>query len=297
MHCFVRRSLRPALSGFRPSVAYRSILRSAAPLIAIGVLAPLAACGSTRSGDGAKGGSDVGLPPASTTEAPSTFRVRFETSKGAFVVEAHRAWAPRGVDRLYQLVQSSFFDNTRFFRVVTGFMVQFGVHGDPGVNAAWDKLAIPDDSVTQSNTRGMMSFATAGPASRTTQVFINLVDNHSLDEMGFAPVAQVIEGMAVIDSLYAGYGDASPSGFGPEQARIMAEGNSYLEKEFPKLDFIRTARLVEATPATSVSGDSATGAAKGAATPPTSADTAKGAASRAAEPAKSGQVVPPGGAR
>lgn len=198
--------------------------------------------------------SEVGLPPSAGTaaNAPNTFRVSVETSRGTFVVEARRAWAPLGVDRLYQLVQSGFFDNTRFFRVVTGFMVQFGVHGDPGVNAAWEKLAIEDDSVTQSNTRGMVSFAMAGPDTRTTQLFINLVDNRQLDEMGFAPVAQVVEGMAVVDSLYGGYGDGPPSGFGPDQMQLMRQGNGYLEREFPRLDFIRSARLIP------LAGDSAT---------------------------------------
>ena len=194
-----------------------------------------------------KPASDAGLPPAAqdVPQAPASFRVQFETSRGRFVMEARRAWAPRGVDRLYQLVQSGFFDNTRFFRVVTGFMVQFGVSGDPAVNKAWEKLSIPDDSVTQSNQRGFVSFAMAGPDTRTTQLFINLVDNRNLDEMGFAPVARVVEGMAVVDSLYAGYGDGPPAGFGPDQIRLMAEGNAYLERDFPKLDFIRTARLVE----------------------------------------------------
>lgn len=216
-------------------------------LLATLSVALLAACGSEPKPPA----SEVGLPPAASSEAPSTFRVRFETSKGVFVLEAHRSWAPKGVDRLYQLVQSGFFDNTRFFRAVTSFMVQFGVHGDPAVNAAWENLAIPDDSVAQSNTRGRMSFAMAGPGTRTTQVFINLVDNTSLDGMGFAPVGEVIEGMAVVDSLYAEYGDGPPMGFGPDQMRIMREGNEYLEKEFPKLDFIRTARIEEAGTATS----------------------------------------------
>ena len=206
-----------------------------------------------------KPASDAGLPPAAqaSQQAPPTFRVQFETSRGQFVMEANRAWAPRGVDRLYQLVESGFFDNTRFFRVVTGFMVQFGVSGDPAVNQAWEKLSIPDDSVTQSNTRGLVSFAMAGPDTRTTQLFINLVDNRNLDEMGFAPVARVIEGMAVVDSLYAGYGDGPPSGFGPDQMRLMAEGNAYLEREFPKLDFIRRARLVEVAPDSTATADSA----------------------------------------
>lgn len=236
---FVRRSTRS--------------IRSVAAALAL--TSTLAACGAQIGKDAPKETSDVGRPPTTTAEAPSTFKVRFETSKGAFVLEAHRAWAPKGVDRLYSLVKSGFFDNTRFFRTVTGFMVQFGVHGDPGVNAAWENLAIPDDSVAQGNTRGRMSFAMAGPGTRTTQVFINLVDNSSLDGMGFAPVAEVVEGMAVVDSLYAGYGDGPPAGFGPDQMRLMREGNTYLDKEFPKLDFIRTARLVEDTPA--AAGDSA----------------------------------------
>lgn len=219
----------------------RTVVRAVALLFVPGLMGALACRGESRPAESAP---EVGLPPAATSEAPATFRVRFETSKGAFVLEAHRAWAPRGVDRLYNLVQSGFFDNTRFFRAVTGFMVQFGVHGDPAVNAAWENLAIPDDSVAESNTRGRMSFAMAGPGTRTTQVFINLVDNRALDGMGFAPVGEVIEGMAVIDSLYAGYGDGPPSGFGPDQMRLMREGNAYLEREYPRLDFIRTARLV-----------------------------------------------------
>lgn len=231
----------------------RSFARSLVGVASLTLLAMLAACGG-GGGEGTGGEPSVGLPPAATTEAPSVFRVRFETSKGTFVLEAHRAWAPLGADRLYQLVQSRFFDNTRFFRAITGFMVQFGLHGDPEVNAAWQNLAIRDDSVAQSNQRGTMSFATMGPGTRTTQVFINLVDNRSLDEMGFSPVGMVIEGMAVVDSLYAGYGEGYPGGFGPDQARIMSEGNAYLEREYPKLDFIRTARLVDPAGVTDAPG-------------------------------------------
>lgn len=184
--------------------------------------------------------------PAATAErAPATFRARFESSKGPFVIEVTRAWAPAGADRFYQLVKSGFFDNNRFFRVLDGFMAQFGVHGDPAVNTAWEPLSIMDDSVTQSNKRGFVTFAkTMEPNSRNTQVFINLVDNVNLDGMGFAPFGQVVEGMAAVDSLYKEYGEGAPSGFGPDQMRIMAEGNAYLERYFPKLDFIRTARLV-----------------------------------------------------
>lgn len=233
MHSFLSRAGRPHL-----------IVPRMLALASLATLSLVVACGG---GDrkSSSSSSDVGLPVESSSQAPATFKVRFETSKGAFVLEAHRAWSPRGVDRLYQLVQSRFFDNTRFFRALTGFMVQFGIHGEPTVNAAWEKLPIPDDSVAHTNARGTMSFATSGPATRTTQVFINLVDNASLDPMGFSPVGEVIEGMAVVDSLYAGYGEGAPAGFGPDQMRIMSEGNAYLEREFPKLDFIRTARLID----------------------------------------------------
>jgi peptidyl-prolyl cis-trans isomerase A (cyclophilin A) len=193
---------------------------------------------------------EVGLPSATPQQAPASYRVRFETSKGPFVIEVTRAWAPLGADRFHQLVTASFFDNTRFFRVLDGFMAQFGAHGDPEVSKAWEALTIPDDPVVQSNKRGYISFAMAGPASRTTQVFINLVDNVNLDGMGFAPFGQVVEGMATLDSLYKGYGEGAPSGFGPDQMRLLAEGNAYLERWFPKLDFIRTARIVATGSAT-----------------------------------------------
>lgn len=203
----------------------------------------LAALASCRE----KPTSDVGLPPADapTTQAPAVFRTRFETSKGVFVVETTRSWAPLGADRFYHLVRSGYFDNNRFFRVVTGFMVQFGVHGDPAVNKAWEPLNIADDSVSHSNERGTITFATKMvPNTRATQVFINLVNNHALDAMGFAPIGRVIQGMEVVDSLYAGYGESPPGGFGPNQMRLMEEGNSYLERNFPKLDFVRTARIL-----------------------------------------------------
>lgn len=182
-----------------------------------------------------------------TPRAPEVFRVRFETSRGPFVVEARRAWAPNGVDRLYQLVTSGYYDNNRFFRVVPGFVTQFGMHGDPEVNAAWERLTIPDDPVVESNRRGTVTFASAmRPGTRTTQLFINLADNMNLDGMGFPPIGMVVEGMSVVDLLHGGYGDGPPMGTGPDQMRIANEGNAYLEREFPRLDFIRTARLVEA---------------------------------------------------
>lgn len=229
-------------------MAQKSILPTGRRTLACIVSLAIAGCDSAPK-------PEAGLPQSGgETRAPAVFLTRFETSKGPFVIETHRSWAPRGADRFYQLVRSGFYDNTRFFRVVTSFMVQFGAHGDPEVNAAWESLTIPDDSVTQSNRRGFVSFAMAGPNTRTTQIFINLIDNTQLDGMGFAPFGQVVEGMNVVDSLYADYGDGPPSGFGPDQLRLMREGNSYLERDFPKLDFIQTARIVGDS---AVAGDSA----------------------------------------
>ena len=212
------------------------------PVLCLAIAVAFAACERSKSSSSAMPNRGVPAPTA-----PAVVRVRFETSKGPFVVEAHRDWAPNGVDRFYQLVRSGFFDSNRFFRVIPGFVVQVGLHGEPEVATAWEPLAIPDDPVAQSNRRGTVTFATAGPNTRTTQLFINLQDNASLDGMGFAPIGTVVEGMAVVDSLYSGYGDAPPNGSGPEQARIRQEGNAYLEREFPKLDFVRRARIISGT--------------------------------------------------
>lgn len=176
--------------------------------------------------------------------APVTFRARFETSKGTFVVEAHRAWSPNGVDRFYNLVRGGFFNDVRFFRVIAGFMAQFGINGDPGIQSLWRDANIPDDPVLMGNTRGRVSFATAGPNTRSTQLFINFGDNSRLDEMGFSAIGEVIEGMEVVDALYAGYGEGAPNGSGPSQGRIQAEGNAYLEADFPGLDHVERAVIV-----------------------------------------------------
>jgi peptidyl-prolyl cis-trans isomerase A (cyclophilin A) len=176
--------------------------------------------------------------------APETFRVRFETTAGEFVVEARREWAPLGVDRFYNLVRAGFFDGARFFRVIEGFMAQFGISGDPAVATAWQSARIGDDPVSSSNTRGRVSFATAGPGTRTTQLFINYGDNSRLDGMGFSPIGEVVAGMDVVDSLHSGYGEGAPRGRGPDQGRIQREGNAYLEREFPDLDWIRSAEVV-----------------------------------------------------
>ncbi|HEX9185522.1 MAG TPA: peptidylprolyl isomerase [Vicinamibacteria bacterium] len=184
-------------------------------------------------------------PSRATEQAPDRFRVRFETTRGPFVVEATRAWAPRGTDRFYNLVRAGYYDDVAFFRVIEGFMVQFGIHGDPRVNAAWRVARIPDDPVAQSNRRGTVTYAMAGPDTRTTQLFINFVDNASLDSQGFAPFGRVVEGMAVVDSLYSGYGEGAPRGMGPDQGRAQAEGNAYLRGSFPRLDLVKTARVVK----------------------------------------------------
>ena len=186
----------------------------------------------------------LGDPAALTEQAPATYKAKFNTSKGSFVIQVTRAWAPTGADRFYNLVKNGFFDDGRFFRVISGFMVQFGLNGDPALNAKWRVARIPDDRVTQSNTRGMVTFATSGPNARTTQVFINFDDNSRLDGMGFAPFGKVISGMDVVDKLYSGYGEGAPNGRGPNQNLIQTEGNAYLTQSFPRLDHVTKATIV-----------------------------------------------------
>jgi peptidyl-prolyl cis-trans isomerase A (cyclophilin A) len=188
-------------------------------------------------------------PAALHEKAPETYRARFTTSKGDFVIEVTRTWAPNGADRFYNLVANGFYDDCRFFRVVYGFMAQFGIHGDPALNSVWREATIPDDPVQQSNKRGYVTFATAGPNTRTTQVFINFADkNTTLDGQGFAPFGKVVEGMEVVNQLFSGYGEAAPKGHGPDQNRIQKEGNTYLTKSFPKLDSIKKASIEPAGP-------------------------------------------------
>jgi peptidyl-prolyl cis-trans isomerase A (cyclophilin A) len=185
-------------------------------------------------------------PALATARAPDVFSVDFATTKGDFVVEAHRAWAPNGVDRFYNLVKLGVYDDSRFFRAIRDFMVQFGIPGDPKVAAQWENAQIPDDPVTQSNLRGYVTFAQTGhPNSRTTQIFIVYENHATLDAGGFAPFAKVTRGMDVVDSFYKGYGEGAPSGHGPSQDRIQTEGNAYLDQEFPKLDRILSARIVD----------------------------------------------------
>ena len=177
-------------------------------------------------------------------KAPETYQVIFSSTKGDFTVTVTRAWAPKGADRFYNLVKHHFYDNASFFRVLTGFVAQFGLSAYPPVNAVWSKATITDDPVSQSNKKYYLTFATAGANTRTTQCFINLADNPRLDGMGFAAFAQVTDGMNVVDTLYAGYGEGAPGGGGPDQSEIEKQGKPYLDKGWPKLDSIKTAKLV-----------------------------------------------------
>jgi peptidyl-prolyl cis-trans isomerase A (cyclophilin A) len=210
----------------------RSILTLASVLLAAALAAPALAQSP-----------NLANPAALAEQAPATYKAKFETSKGVFVIQVTRAWAPQGADRFYNLVKNGFFDNVRFFRVISGFMVQFGINGDPALSAKWRDANINDDRVTQSNKRGMITFATAGPNTRTTQVFINFADNSNLDGMGFSPFGKVVTGMNVVDGLYAGYGEGAPRGNGPDQGRLQSEGNAYLAKEFPRMDFVKKATI------------------------------------------------------
>src|SRR5437762_7934809 len=182
-------------------------------------------------------------PSALKEMAPAQFKVNFDTSAGVFEVEVHRDWAPNGADRFYNLVKNGFFDNARFFRVISGFMVQFGLNGDPAISAVWRDARIPRDPVKEGNKRGNITFAMQGgpngPDTRTTQMFINFGDNSQLDSSGFAAFGKVTKGMDVVDKIYSGYGEGAPSGRGPEQGRVQAEGNAYLTKDFPKMDYIK----------------------------------------------------------
>jgi len=184
-------------------------------------------------------------PAALNEQAPATYRANFDTTKGRFVIAVTRDWAPRGADRFYNLVKNGFYNEVRFFRVIPKFMVQFGMHGDPKVQAAWTGQRLQDDPVKMGNTRGRVVFAHAGPNSRTTQVFINFGNNSAaLDKQGFAAFGEVVEGMNVVDSLYSGYGESSDGGGrGPTQGNITKAGNAYLAKAFPQLDYVKSATI------------------------------------------------------
>jgi len=218
------------------------IILSMFVLVTIGLAGDQAGAGAAR---------EKLMNPAKLNEtAPAVFQARFETSKGTFVIEVTRAWAPQGADRFYNLVKNGYYDGCRFFRVLSGFMAQFGINGDPKLNAVWSQARIMDDPVKQSNKRGFVTYAMGGANTRTTQLFINYTDQNSrLDADGFSPFGKVIDGMKVVDSLYSGYGEGAPNGNGPDQGRVQMEGNAYLEKSFPKLDYIKSAVIVAKEPA------------------------------------------------
>jgi peptidyl-prolyl cis-trans isomerase A (cyclophilin A) len=221
-------------------------------LLVVALAVPLAlACACKKSAETAASPApppsaqlSLDKPSSLNLRAPDVFRATFATSKGDVVIEVHRDWAPHGADRFYNLVKAGYYNDTRFFRVVGGFMAQIGISGKPELNAIWREQQIPDDPVVKSNTRGFVSFATAGPGTRTTQFFVNYSDgNARLDGMGFAPFGQVTSGMDVVDKLYAEYGEGAPRGRGPDQGRIQSEGNAYLMRDFPQLDYVKEAKV------------------------------------------------------
>lgn len=184
-------------------------------------------------------------PKKADATAPATYKVRFKTTKGEVLIQVNRDWAPQGADRFYNLVKIGYFSDVAFFRAIKRFMVQFGIHGQPAVNNEWKRARIKDDPVKQANSRGTITFATSGKNSRTTQIFINYKDNLMLDKMGFAPFGEVVSGMDIVDSLYQGYGEGHPKGRGPNQGLLQGKGNVYLRENFPKLDYLESAEIVE----------------------------------------------------
>jgi peptidyl-prolyl cis-trans isomerase A (cyclophilin A) len=217
--------------------------------------APAQKAAPTASKAAPAGGPDLLKPNTLKAKAPDVYKVKFTTTKGDVIIQVNRVWAPMGADRFYNLVRGGFYKDAAFFRTLPNFMTQFGIPARPDVAAAWENAKIVDDRVTQSNKRGMVTFATAGPNTRTTQVFINFGDNVFLDAQGFAPFGQVIEGMEVVDKFFSGYGDS------PNQGRITGQGKAYLDKSFPNLDRIVNAVVMPAdAPATTAAP--ATGAKK-----------------------------------
>jgi peptidyl-prolyl cis-trans isomerase A (cyclophilin A) len=214
----------------------RPAIRLARPF-SLAVLAMAAACvgGSDADETNAAQRSPLLRPDDYTDIAPAEYRVTLHTSEGDVVIQVHRDWAPLGADRFFNLASGGFYDDTRVYRVVDGFMAQFGLNGDPYVNQAWKSRFIVDDPVVESNTRGRVAFAKGGLHTRTTEVFISTKDNSSLDAQGFSTIGEVVEGMDVVDAFHAGYGDGPPRGDGPYQAMVAARGNEYLDAEFPLL--------------------------------------------------------------
>ena len=212
--------------------------------VVLSAAACLALMGCSSSGE--KGKAEVSGASATVAKepVPEVFHVKLDTSKGPVDIEVHRDWAPLGADHFFQLVKSGFYDNARFFRVVRGFVVQFGINGDPNTNALWANASLPDDPAKEHNVTGTVTFASRGPNTRSTQLFINLSDNRkSLDAQGFTPIGKVVDGMPVVLDLYGFYGDMAPMGQGPDPQRIQQQGNDYLESHFPRLDFIKKATV------------------------------------------------------
>ncbi len=208
---------------------------------ALAVAAALSLAGCSPSTEPKK--EEKAAPAAAKQQpVPDVYRVQLDTSKGLIDLEIHRDWAPRGADHFYELAHTGFFDGARFFRVVRDFVVQFGINGDPQTNQLWASAMLPDDPVKEHNVKGTLTFATRGPNTRSTQLFINLSDNRkSLDGHGFAPIGKVTAGMDVVESLYSFYGDMPPMGQGPDPNLIQQRGAPYLESRFPRLDFIQKA--------------------------------------------------------
>jgi peptidyl-prolyl cis-trans isomerase A (cyclophilin A) len=220
------------------------------------VLAAVLALAACSSEDGCPRVKEPGASPAQQilldpkaepfrAEAPDTFTVVFRTSAGDVTVEVYRDWAPLGAQRFYNLARNGFYDGTRFFRVLPGFVVQFGVSGVPAIQRAWNEAPLRDDPVTHSNERGTLTFATAGPDTRTTQLFFNYGNNDNLDGAGFAPIGRVVDGSAVLLRLYSGYGEFAPQGNGPDFGCMLSGGNAYLERSFERLDSIASATIME----------------------------------------------------
>jgi peptidyl-prolyl cis-trans isomerase A (cyclophilin A) len=223
-------------------------------ILACGVAVAQAQTAADKKTDAAKkapAAPNLLNPASMRARAPATYKVKFTTTKGDVIIQVNRAWAPLGADRFYNLVRGGFYKDAAFFRVLPSFMAQFGISARPDVADAWENARITDDRVIESNKRGTVTFATAGPNTRTTQIFINYGDNAQLDGQGFAPFGQVIEGMDVVDKFYSGYGEGAPSGRGPDQGEIRSKGKAYLDRFFPQLDRIINASIVadEAAPA------------------------------------------------
>jgi peptidyl-prolyl cis-trans isomerase A (cyclophilin A) len=210
--------------------------------LALSAAVCLALAGCSSSDDRKK--AETTAASAAKEPVPDVFHVKLDTSKGMVDIEVHRDWAPAGAAHFHQLVKSGFYDGARFFRVVRGFVVQFGINGDPQTNAMWANAMFPDDPVKEHNVTGTVSYAMRGPNTRNTQLFINLADNRkSLDSQGFAPIGKVVDGMPVVLDLYSSYGEMAPRGQGPDPIRIQQQGNDYLDTHFPRLDYIKKATV------------------------------------------------------